>query len=87
MISLILKVATVAKDKTGSTTQEMYFHLSMKRLDIDTEHKYEKPAKVLMKESLCEALFLLESGSKLWKAIWLATKSDALQYLEIQFVN
>ena len=30
----------------------------------------EKPAKVLMKESLCEALFCLESGSKLWKAIW-----------------
>ena len=30
----------------------------------------EKLAKVLMKESLCEALFCLESGSKLWKAIW-----------------
>ena len=30
----------------------------------------EKPAKVLMKESLCEALFCLESGSKLWKSIW-----------------
>ena len=30
----------------------------------------EKPAKVLMKESLCEALFCLESGSKLWKSKW-----------------
>ena len=30
----------------------------------------EKPAKVLMKESLGEALFCLESGSKLWKSIW-----------------
>ena len=30
----------------------------------------EKLAKVLMKESLCEALFCLESGSKLWKSIW-----------------
>jgi len=59
----------------------------MKPLDIDTERKYEKPAKVLMKESLCEALFFLESGSKLWKAIWLATKSDALQCFEMQFVN
>ena len=29
---------------------------------------YENPAKVL-KESLCEALFCLESGSKLWKAM------------------
>ena len=30
----------------------------------------EKLAKVLMKESVCEALFCLESGSKLWKSIW-----------------
>ena len=30
----------------------------------------EKLAKVLMKEPVCEALLCLESGSKLWKAIW-----------------
>ena len=30
----------------------------------------EKPAKVLMKESLCEVLLCFESGSKLWKSIW-----------------
>ena len=33
------------------------------------KHPYENPAEVLMKESLCEALFCLESGSKLWKAM------------------
>ena len=30
----------------------------------------EKPAKMLMKESLCEALLCFESGSKVWKSIW-----------------
>ena len=49
--------------------------------------RYEKPANVLMKEYLCEALFFLESGSKLWKAIWLTTKSNTLQYLEIQLIS
>ncbi len=48
---------------------------------------YEKPAKVLMKEYLWEALFCLESGSKPWKAIWWTTESDTLQYLEIQLVH
>ena len=47
----------------------------------------EKPAKVLMKESLYEALFCLESGSKRWKAIWWITKSDTLQYFETQLVH
>ena len=51
---------------------------------LHTAEVYEKPVKVLMKESLCEALFFLESCSELWKAIWLNTKSDTLQYLEIQ---
>ena len=40
-----------------------------------------------MKQSLCEALSCFESGSKLWKAIWWTTKSDTLQYLEIQLVH
>ena len=31
--------------------------------------------------------FFLESGSKLWKAIWLTTKSNTLQYLEIQLIS
>ena len=32
-------------------------------------------------------LFFLERGSKPWKAIWRTTKSDTLQYLEIQLVH
>ena len=35
------------------------------------------------RESLCDGLFRLESGSKLWKAIWRTTQRDTLQYLEI----
>ena len=53
-------------------------------MPLHTAKVYEKPAEVLMKESLCEALFFLESGFELWKAIWLNTKSDTLQYLEMQ---
>ena len=48
---------------------------------------HEKPAKVLLQESSCEALFCLESGSKQWKAIWWTTKPDTLQYLEIHLVH
>ena len=40
-----------------------------------------------LKESLCEALFFLKNGSNLCKAIlWLITKSDTLQYLEIRTI-
>ena len=54
---------------------------------MQVSRHWQKYAKVLMKKSLCEALFCFESGSKPWKAIWWTTKSDTLQYLEIQFVH
>ena len=53
-------------------------------------HAYEKPPKLLMKKSSCEALSCLESGSEPWKTMWRTTKKDTydtLQNLEIQLVH
>ena len=57
-----LRTGTNGNKKTGK---------ARKKAADDKEAGCEQSAKVLVKESVCEVLCCLESGFKLWKAIYM----------------